>query len=211
MNKDYLKIKDHYESCLEKHGNSIKSLDYPDEAENLIRYEVMLDLYQGDLWAGESRLWLDFGCGFGDFSKVLDNNSNDRYVGMDISPNFIKEARKKYPYLDFRLLDLLNINTNLEKDSFDYTICNGLFAVKKDLSSEYFKDYMTQLLHKLWDGTKSGLAFNIMDKHKVEWEREDLFFMPYDEIANLIVSEFTPHYTIRADYGLREFCCYLYK
>lgn len=44
---------------------------------------------------------LDIGCGYGRMSELLEN-----YTGVDISPDFIDEARKLYPTKTFMVADI---------------------------------------------------------------------------------------------------------
>jgi len=58
--------------------------------------------------------------------------------------------------------------------------------------------------------TNRGIAFNVMTKH-VDWEREDLFHLPFDLLASFLKSEISHNYIIRNDYGLFEYTIYLFK
>lgn len=50
----------------------------------------------------ETRSFLDLGCGLGDTYNLFKRNGVDlRYVGIDITPNFIDACRKKHPDAGF--------------------------------------------------------------------------------------------------------------
>ena len=55
-----------------------------------------------------------------------------------------------------------------------------------------------------------GVAFNVMSKH-VDWERDDLFHLPFDEMAGFVTRNLTRNFVIRNDYGLFEYTVYLYR
>ena len=71
---------------------------------------------------------------------------------------------------------------------------------------EYFKKMIKLLYFK----SSKGIAFNVMTKH-VDWEREDLFHLPFDLLASFLKSEISRNYIIRNDYGLFEYTVYLFK
>jgi hypothetical protein len=49
-----------------------------------------------------------------------------------------------------------------------------------------------------------------MSKH-VDWERDDLFHLPYDPLAAFLKAEISRHFVFRADYGLYEFTTFVYR
>ncbi len=54
------------------------------------------------------------------------------------------------------------------------------------------------------------MAFNVMSKH-VDWEREDLFHLPFDTLAEFLKKELTRNFVFRNDYGLYEYTTYVYR
>jgi hypothetical protein len=55
-----------------------------------------------------------------------------------------------------------------------------------------------------------GLAFNVMSKH-VDWERDDLFHLPLDVLADFLTKNLTRNYIIRNDYGRYAYTVYVYR
>ena len=70
----------------------------------------------------------------------------------------------------------------------------------------YFKDLLSVIFQK----TDRGLAFNVMSSH-VDWEREDLFHLPFDELMPFLHQNLSRHIVIRSDYGLYEYTVYVYR
>lgn len=66
---------------------------------------------------------LDIGCGTGTFTKIMDD-FGFRCSGLDISPNLIKIAEKKYPHIYFKIGDAENLP--FESDSFDAVLLSGI-------------------------------------------------------------------------------------
>jgi hypothetical protein len=87
---------------------------------------------------------------------------------------------------------------------------NGVFTEKRELSFDEMWDYFTQMIIKIYSLCNKGFAFNVMSKH-VDWERDDLFHVPLDTLANFLCSKITRDFVIRNDYGLYEYTVYIYK
>lgn len=195
----------HYEACLARHGDTCKGVDWPDAEGAATRYRVMAEVVRErdpvDL--------LDFGCGAGHFLDYLRNADRKvHYRGLDLSARFVDLCRRKYPGVVFDCLDVMQDGAAVPEA--DYIIMNGVFTERCGIAYETMFDAMTGLLAKMFPHARKGMAFNLMSKH-VDWEREDLFHVPYDRIGRFVVSQLSRHHLIRADYGLYEYTVYVYK
>lgn len=205
--KPYLKIKEHYEECLDKHGDTHLGVDWPNEHDVEKRYKVMLELIKD---SAESCTLLDFGCGTAhlyDYIKGI-NRNGILYSGLDLSEKFISVCKAKFPSLDFYTLDILD-NNNLIPE-FDYIVMNGVFTEKRELYYDEMLSYFKEMIRTIFPKVRKGLAFNVMSKH-VDWERDDLFHLPYDELGSFLTKEISRNFVIRNDYGLYEYTVYIYK
>jgi len=136
--------------------------------------------------------------------------SNIEYCGLDISKKFIEISRSKYPELTYFCLDILEDSSWIEVPYCDYAIMNGLFTAKIDLSFEEMFDYMKRIVSMVFTKARCGIAFNVMSK-QVEWERDDLFHVPFDVLAEFLANDISRHFIIRHDYGLYEYAVYVYR
>lgn len=81
---------------------------------------------------------LDMACGTGDMYEFVKNKGYE-YVGVDISPDMIEQARSKHPDASFTVGDA----TKLQVESlgrFDVVLCNMLFpsvSEKEDIEKIY--------------------------------------------------------------------------
>jgi SAM-dependent methyltransferase len=208
-NKKYLSIKQHYENCLDKHGDSHLGMDWPKLEDVDKRYGIMLELILLKNTASEKLSILDFGCGTSHFYEfLLKNKMNLNYSGLDISEKPIEISRKKFPQNTYYCLDILDKSEQLP--NFDYIIMNGIFTEKIDLTFEEMFDYMKNVLTVIFQKANKGIAFNVMSK-AVDWEREDLFHLPTDLLINFLTKNMTRNFIIRNDYGLYEYTVYIYK
>ena len=208
----YKQIANHYKEKFNQFGATPQGLDWDNEENMNKRYQVMLDLTQGE----ENISLLDFGCGYGGFYNFLIKNQHHNFInysGVDINENLIIKARELYPNGEFFQSDI-NRNT-LDCDLFDmkmwdYVVMNGVFTVKQNLSQEEMIDFMCSALEKIWSKTNKGIAFNCMSKI-LDYERDDLFHVSFDQLSQWIYDNLSSKFTIRQDYGLREFTMYIYK
>ncbi len=206
--KKYLSIVGHYESCLEKHGDTHLGVDWPKKDDVDKRHGVMLDVIRH---GGPTPIsLLDFGCGASHlYEYILKHRlSGIRYSGLDLSEKFIDLSRRKFPLVDYYCLDVLDDDTGLPE--FDYVVMNGVFTEKRDLSFDDMLEYFQAVIGRVFAKTRVGMAFNVMSKH-VDWERDDLFHLPFDVLARFLTRELSRHFVFRNDYGLYEYTTYIYK
>jgi len=82
--------------------------------------------------------------------------------------------------------------------------------VLSPITQEEMTNFMCSTLEKLWTKTNRGIAFNCMSKI-LDYERDDLFHVSFDELSRWVYDNLSSKFTIRQDYGLREFTMYVYK
>jgi len=205
---DYHEIVAHYESCLERYGDDHRGVDWPNLADAETRYRVMLEVIKPQDARPVSVL--DFGCGAAHLADYIlqHNPPGIEYIGLDISPAFIGLCRQKHPQLEFHCLDVLQDSEPLP--AVDYVVMNGVFTEKRGLTFEAMFAYFRQLLKRVYPAARRGMAFNVMSKH-VDWQREDLFHLPLDQLAAFLRAEISRNYLLRADYGLYEYTTYVYR
>jgi SAM-dependent methyltransferase len=205
--KNYQVIVDHYEACLAKHGDTHLGVDWPKLEQVEVRHRVMLDVIRDPGLPGQSLL--DFGCGAAHlYPYARQRGPALDYAGLDLGPNFVALARRKFPERTFYCVDILESPDSLP--SFDYVVMNGVLTEKRELGFDEMWSYTQRLLARVFEKVRVGLAFNVMSKH-VDWEREDLFHLPFDLLAGFLRRELSRHYVFRADYGLYEYTTYVYR
>jgi SAM-dependent methyltransferase len=207
--KNYFAIVSHYESCLDRHGDTHLGVDWPKEEDAATRYQVMLEVIKPGPRNRPVRL-LDFGCGASHLYEYIQKTQRNEitYVGLDLSEKFVSLARSKFPENQYYCVDLLDEGVSIPR--FDYIVLNGVLTEKQGLSFEEMFSYFTRLLREVFAYAEIGLAFNVMSKH-VDWERDDLFHLPFDTLAAFLKKELTENFVIRNDYGFYEYTTYVYR
>ena len=206
-NTKYKGIVQHYESCLAKYGDSHLGVDWPNVEDANKRYQVMLDLVRDK---DRQASLLDFGCGASHlFEYMLTNGFNNlTYIGLDASSSFCELSVNKFPQNQYICLDVLERGELLPE--FDYTVMNGVFTEKRELDFDEMFDYFKKMVRIVFEKSRKGIAFNVMAK-AVDWERDDLFHLPMDKLADFLTKEISRNFIIRNDYGLYEYTTYVYR
>ena len=98
---------------------------------------------------------LDAGCGRADLYGYLTRlfQTDIPYTGIDYNPNHLILAKEKYPSVNVKSLDILNLSEN-----HDWVVGSGLFNVneQEDLSA-----YTSNCIDKMYEKCKVGVAFNL--------------------------------------------------
>ena len=199
------------EGFFETHGDTHQGLGYPKSDGFDDRYRVFLDVVRFAPQVVEKALLLDVGCGT---ARLLDaikasGRTDIEYRGVDLSSALLAAAKKKHPEADLICGDPFDVD-EIWMPPPDYVVFGGIFTCRLHMSEQEMTDYMLRLLRLAFNHCRRGLVFNVMSSH-VDWEREDLFHVPFDRMAHLLQSNLNRNYIFRADYGLYEYAVYVYK
>ena len=206
----YRSLVEHYEACLDRHGDTPQGVDWPRPEDVDKRHAVMLGVIREDPETPVSLL--DFGCGAAHLLDYLIRSGRPgiRYSGLDLSAKFVGLCRSKHPGGDFRRADLLEPGVAEKLPRFDYVVASGVFTEKRAMSHEAMVGYFEAMVPRLFGLARLGIAFNVMAKH-VDWERDDLFHLPMDDLARFLCGRVSRHFVVRSDYGLYEYTVYVYR
>jgi SAM-dependent methyltransferase len=184
-------------------------VDWPNAEDVETRHAVMLGVI-GERSPDASVRLLDFGCGASHLYEhiIATGIEGIEYSGLDLSQRFVDLSRSKFPGNDYYFLDILDDGSELPR--FDYVVMNGVLTEKVDLSFDEMFEFTRKVLRRVFAIADVGIAFNVMSKH-VDWEREDLFHLPFDMLAQFLTEELTRRFVIRSDYGLYEYTVYAYR
>lgn len=199
-----------YDQALGEFGDTPQGAMWPDAAGRATRYDVMLDLL--DRRPAGALVLCDLGCGTGGLLARIRERAMTgiTYIGIDRSGMALEHARRKFPGIAFHQLDVNSPDADLGLVDCDYLVANGLFTVKHDLSQAQMRAFVESTISTVWPRVRRGLAFNVMSK-AVDWERDDLFHAPMDDMAALLHGLAGRRVRLRADYGLYEYTCYAFR
>ncbi|MBN2644217.1 MAG: class I SAM-dependent methyltransferase [Desulfuromonadaceae bacterium] len=173
---DLDQIRQRYEQRFRNFGYSPKTLDW-DKGKQDIRFSILTSQLD---FTGKSVL--DIGCGFGDLNLTLNSitNGNYRYLGVDICPPLIEEARKRYgsEKVEFFCGDIRSANLN----NIDYAIASGIFNQKFEHSDN--KGFIEDTMRWVFDSVNIGFAFNFLSD-KVDYRKDNTYHSSPEEILGM--------------------------
>jgi SAM-dependent methyltransferase len=197
------------EEDLLTYGDTFRGVGYTkSEQEAQQRYALMLAVIRE---THEPVSILGFGCGLAhllDYIKAHAAHVNVRYSGLDISTKYLAGAQARHPEAEFILMDVLESDQHLPH--YDYVILNGVFNYRGSIDQVAMLGYWQQLTEVAYRHCRRGLAFNVMSKI-VDWERDDLFHLPFDTLTRHVGEKLSRHFIIRHDYGAYEYTTYVYR
>jgi SAM-dependent methyltransferase len=205
MRRDVQLLSEYYAKAAEGSASDLAALGWPNAADLAARFEVLLSGVDFSNYSPSRRLkLLDIGCGLGLLLEYLVENSLIDlvdYRGVDLVEPILVRARERWPGHRFELRDIRVEPYGIEE--FDYCILCGVFTVRVGKSYQETVESAQGTLQALWPMVKMGLGFNSMSKH-VDWERDDLFHWPLDEIMAFCKARLSRHVSLNVDYGLWE-------
>lgn len=123
-------IRRHYTPRVRPGRESYDILDWGSAATQCARFQVLAEILRNSpVLAGQPRgpRLLDAGCGLADLLPFLENHGQRvRYVGADITPAILREARRRQPVADLVLADLFAAPP-FPRQAFDVVFASGIF------------------------------------------------------------------------------------
>ncbi|MCH7541987.1 class I SAM-dependent methyltransferase [Patescibacteria group bacterium] len=185
---------EYYTETHKSSPGTAKGLDWS-EASQQIRFKVLIELIKN---RSSKDTVLDVGCGYGDLAQLV--NWTPNYYGIDINPLILKTAKKRYPNLDFKQANLLDV-----KEKYDWILSSGAFNVKSDNNEE-----LLQLsIKKMWELCRKGVVLNILVKGSPV-KNANMYFYDPGKVLNYCRS-LTSKVVCRIDYLPHDATFYLYR
>jgi SAM-dependent methyltransferase len=189
-----------YSGNLAEHGRESKSVGWPDEASQLLRFEKLALVMEGAP-PDRSVSVNDFGCGYAAMFSWLDSRPSpriDRYIGYDISDEMLRAAREQANDPRVELIDSREVT-----EQADYSLVSGTFNVRIDASDDEWGAYVRECLVTLCEKSRLGFAFNLLTSY-VDWRKDDLFYADPAEWFTFCKQELSRYVTLIHDYPLYE-------
>lgn len=188
-----------YNEEFKKYGNSLDSIMIPKGAQDA-RFKVKFDI--GDL---QNTRILDVGCGFGHMLDYLIAWDIDaRYTGIDICPDFIEIAKQRHPDADFRVLNILEEDT---QEAWDWIFLVGAFNVTQN--KHRWWPYVQAMMKRIYQLCSRGVAVDFLSSY-VDYQKVNAFHVRPEKVFSFAES-LTRRVAIRHDYMAYEFTVYLYR
>lgn len=177
----------------------MSAFTWPDPARQRLSHDAILQFYSGGSV-------LDVGCGIGELSERITGH----YVGIDLEPIFIEQARGRYPRREFHCGGLESIPAG----NFDYVIAIGPFAYRQTPNYELDMESYRNLFRQMYERSRIALLATFSSDwaglpYKAERAAEMRFFDPSFWLA--YASQLSRRLILKHDYLASEFILAVFK
>jgi SAM-dependent methyltransferase len=189
----------YYAAKFDAHGPTALGVDWNGQESHRKRHRQFLRLLDSDATASV----IDLGCGFGDFFSFLrEHGHHGRFIGYDIVPTMIEQARKLHGEASDR-----QWRVGAEPvESADYAIASGIFNVRGTIADDVWSGYLRNTLDLLASTGRRGFAFNVLSLSSDPERRQSrLYYADPVETLNYCLSRYGRSVALLQDYGLHEF------
>jgi SAM-dependent methyltransferase len=147
---------------------------------------------------------LEIGCGLGDFCGLLQERfQNVEYYGVDIVPELVAEAARRYPEAKFECRDLL---AEPLEQQFDYVFISGVF----NTAIPGANDFLKSLTAAGFAACKVALGFNFISTYVNYTEPDASYHDPVD-VFSYCVNSLSRKTTILHHYERTDVCVFVYR
>jgi SAM-dependent methyltransferase len=188
-----------YLKSLAVHGISPKAMQWKDYRSAALRYRAITANVDID-----HKSVVDIGCGMGDILPYLYAKSdNFQYLGVDVNPQFIEIAKKRYDGHEFKVVDPFKEDLG---QKFDIVIlCGALNANMED----WLKN-RKQKIQKLYDMANNAVVFNMAGGLAALENNSRVAYADAQEILNFCTT-LTPQVVLQAHYHPKDFTITMFK
>jgi SAM-dependent methyltransferase len=153
----------------------------------------------------------DVGCGIGDLGafsrRELDEGVELDYSGTEILPEFIEEAKKRFPDSKFYVRDLAEKPAD---ELYDYVVLSGVFHQRRDTRIPDWEQFSQRLLRNCFKMAKRGIAFNFISPF-VDFYQEQVYYCNLQKMIQFVVDDLSRFFEVRHSYALFEFTVFVYR
>lgn len=178
-----------FQDTLKEHKDGPLAVGWKSKESQEIRFKVFNEI--GEL---KGKSILDVGCGLGDFYNYL---KDVNYTGVDIVPEMLVAAKKKYPLA--RFLD------KIPNEEFDYVFESGIF----NLPDPNWDEIMVDTLMEMWEHCKIAMGVNFLSSYTVKKAEGTKYTDPTEIIKFTML--LSPKFILRHDYKSNDFTIFLYR
>jgi SAM-dependent methyltransferase len=187
-----------YRDLFEKHGGSPAASGVSPEGQQF-RFSKLAEV--ADL---KNQRILDLACGIGDFYPFLINRFGSiDYTGIDIVPETVSFAARKYPLARFQCRD---IQTDGIEGTFDYVLISMLF--NNDMPDS--EGFVREMLTIAFDHCARGLAFNFTSTY-ANFRDADRAYHDPAEVLDFCLKKLTRKVTMHHNYERSDVAVFAYR
>jgi SAM-dependent methyltransferase len=192
-------VREYYEAKLRDHGPTACGVDWNGESSQRVRFDELSKL----IVESGTRVFSvdDYGCGYGAYLKYLQERGFNHldYLGLDISPKMVNEARRLQTQGKFEV-------GSTSPRLADYAVASGIFNVALNQERADWEHYVINTLDAMDAATKLGFAFNCLTSYSdAEYCRPHLYYGDPCFFFDHCKRRYSRQVALLHDYGLYEF------
>lgn len=191
---------ENYRKLFLKHGDTPEGVQWSLDGQ-LFRFRRLAEV--GDL---RNASILEIGCGLGHFYPFLKERfGNLTFTGLDLVPETVEFASRKYPEAKFVCRDILMEGWS---GIHDYCLISGVF--NNAMPGEDATAFMLRMIDAAFLCCRKGMAFNFISTHVSQVEAEIAYHDPL-VVMDHCIRRLTKKITISHHYERCDVSVFLYR
>jgi SAM-dependent methyltransferase len=189
----------HYAALLRTHGPTPAGVGWRNDERQQERFRQLTSCIdrRGDFSV------LDVGCGYGAlFDHIAQDGRNFTYMGTDVAPQMIEQARLLHPDISACAF----VTTSIPESSFDYVFASGIFNVVRAPSEGAWEEYTFQTMRQMFSRTRKVMACNFLTAYcDPERKEQGLYYADPGRILDFCIRYLSRNMTLAHHYGTWDF------
>jgi SAM-dependent methyltransferase len=192
-------IERYYSAKVLEHGAVARGVDWNGEESQTLRFERLSE----DLPAQRSFSLVDWGCGYGAYSRYLRSHFPETsYTGIDISAEMIAAAVKTQEESSMTRF----LVGNRPEEPAHWCVASGIFNVRLDRDDQSWFAFICETLDLMNEYSTEGFAFNALTSYSDASKKRDyLYYASPEELFARCKREYSRSVKLLHDYDLYEF------
>lgn len=191
-------LREHYRSLFAEHGDGPEVAQLSAEGQRF-RFEKLFEIADLD---GASVL--DVGSNLGAmYPQLRSRYPGARYEGIDIVPEVVACAARKYPEVRFRTHNLLD---GPIPETHDYVLMSGIFNNASPSSTPFLEE----LVERAWAHAGRGLGFNFLSNH-VNFAQQSMSYHDPVRVLDFCLTRLTRKIRMDHHYDRCDVAVFLYR
>ena len=121
----------------------------------------------------------DVGCGTGQLHQFMqDQGLAHTYIGCEIVPEMIAQAREKNPDQQFESRDIIQ---EPSEHSYDHVVASGVFFIRGDSDLETWSAYVSSMVYAMYAMCRRSISFNVLGDWS-DWQEDRLAYLNLQEL-----------------------------
>ena len=197
--------RDAYQKNFIEQGDSAKGTLWNNRETQYFRYERIIrefNLSQANYSV------LDIGAGLCDMhAYLLEKNIEHTYCGVEIVPEMIATAEKKYPGIQIIQEDILSAS-NIPQS--DVVLLSGTLNLHTGVTEADWREFAFSVIKRMFELCKVGISFNLLTSHRT-FTDPTLVYFDSSEVLNYCISQLSRFVHLDHAYPLYEFSVTVFK